>query len=314
MYQRAVITGCCALIFPLLGVLASDHKTKAHVPITKSLADLIDSVRPEVVKIAIKADIDRSSATRESMPFNGCFNGGSLCIAGTGFMVNSDGYIVTAFHVMDGFRTKDGRDEPGIKDVANAFKTLNVPTAVVFGVSIPNVDNGHVVIAAGTNYFPATLVATDPEHDLAILKADVNPFQHMPVTFAGPGAKGLPQASVKVASISVDRPRDAEEVFACGYPFGEAGLVITSGSVASAWNTKVLLRAEAAGFAFPVPIYDLDLRINPGNSGGPVFRARDSAVIGIAVETRGTLGIAVPSKFIGDFLSKEKIAWTRAQK
>jgi S1-C subfamily serine protease len=282
----------------------ADNRTQRTVP---KLADFIDGIRPTVVQVAIHA---KGGFGNIPPKFQSCFKGGTYCIAGTGFFVSSNGDIVTAFHVVDGYRTKDGSDDPGAKQVIDALGAIGIPAEMVIGVAIPNIDNGRITVASTTNYFQAILISTDPSHDLALIRATVNPFTHMPRTFGGPGASGMPQAMAGAVSLSMIRPRDGEEVFAAGYPFGETGLITTSGVVASAWKTKVLLRAEAAGFTFPAEVYNLDLRINPGNSGGPVFRMSDSALIGVSVEYTGSLGIAVPAKFVSSFLTNQKVPWT----
>jgi len=110
----------------------------------------------------------------------------------------------------------------------------------------------------------------------------------------------------------VKRPRDGEEIFACGFPFGEPGLVTTSGAIASAWKTDLLIAAKAAGVVETVETYWADLRINPGNSGGPVFRTSDQSVLGMAVEFKGTLGVVVPAKYIAEFLKAHAIQWSSA--
>ena len=292
-------------------VLSNAHAIKAQTDAT--LVDLIDGIRPSVVQVAIRIKTRVMPDTGLPQAFRDCFHGTSYCIAGTGIFVNSDGDTVTALHVADGFRSKDGVDHPGVKQVIEALEAAGIHAETVIGVATPNVDNGKVIIEASTNYFPATLIATDPAHDLALIRPSVNPFKDFPRTFSGPGSAGLPQGMAKSVTFSVTRPRDGEAIFACGYPFGEHGLVTTSGTLASAWNSKVLLRSEAAGFSSPVEIYNADLTINPGNSGGPIFRTSDQAVIGMAVESLGSLGVVVPAKFVTAFLTSQKAQWSPAK-
>jgi S1-C subfamily serine protease len=281
-------------------------------PVTsKSQSELIDSVRPSVIQVAVKI----SGTSRP--PNDPCFAGSRVCIAGTGFFVDASGYAVTALHVVEGFTVPgpDGNPQPhpGTKEVIAALAQIGTLASLEIGVALPNVETGHLTIAAGTMFFPAEVVATDPAHDLALIKATVNPFTNMPRTFAGTGSAGLPQAKAQAVTISTTRPTDGEEIFACGYPLGSPGLVTTSGTIASAWNSRVLVRAAAAGFSIPVEVYDVDLRMNPGNSGGPVFRSSDQAVIGLDVQTFGNLATIVPSKFVARFLDANKISWQKPQ-
>jgi S1-C subfamily serine protease len=84
------------------------------------------------------------------------------------------------------------------------------------------------------------------------------------------------------------------------------------GAIASAWKTESLITATAAGFSRPAEVYLVDLRINPGNSGGPIFRRDDQAVLGMAVESKGSLGVVVPAKYIAQFLKGHGIQWMPA--
>jgi S1-C subfamily serine protease len=245
-------------------------------------------------------------------PYEACFNGRVRCVAGTGFFVNSDAYAITALHVVEGYRTKDGRDEPGAREVIAASEKIGTHAQLQIGVAMPNVDSRSITMASDTLFFPAKVVATDAAHDLALIQATVNPFKKMPTPFTGDAAARIPRATVKSVSISTTRPSDGEEIFACGYPLSSHGLISTSGTIASAWNTQVLLRAEAAGFPGPVGVYEVDLRMNPGNSGGPVFRSSDQAVIGVDVQTFGNLSAIVPAKFVAAFLDANKTSWQKS--
>lgn len=280
----------------------------------RKLADVVDSVRPSVVQVAIRLRLNAENRIPPVPPqFQACFGGGGYCIAGTGFFVNTNGDVVTAFHVVDGYRAPNGIDDPGVKQILEILAANNISCDLVIGVALPDMDDKDlggikVTIAAATQVFPADIGVTDPAHDLAIVKPRRNPFTQMPTLFAGTTGGPPPQTKVKAVVFSQTRPRDAEEIFACGYPFGEAGLVTTSGSVASAWNQRVLLRSQAAGYNSPIDVYNADLRINFGNSGGPVFRLSDQAVIGVSVEGLGSLGILVPSKYVVAFLKSQNIA------
>jgi S1-C subfamily serine protease len=315
LFVGGVVRNLATLIRYLLcaaAVLGNVHAIQAQT--NPKLADLIDSVRPSVVQIDVKlVGTPGNPFPRAPATLDGCFHGGSYCIAGTGFFVNSNGDVVTAFHVVDGFRAKNGTEEPGIKQLVEALEAAGIHAEISIGIAIPNVETKSISITAGTTHYSAVLVATDPSHDLALLRPTTNPFSHMQQTFSGPGTAGWPQATAKYVTFSPTRPRDAEDIFACGYPLGEPGLITTSGTIASAWNTKVLLRAEAAGFSFPVEVYNVDLRINPGNSGGPVFRLSDQALIGVAVESFGSLGVVVPAKFVTAFLKSQGVSWTSAK-
>jgi len=239
---------------------------------------------------------------------------------GTGFFVNPNGDVVTAFHVVDGFRGKDGTDHPGARQFIEDLTAAGINAKIFVSVSLPNIDekalgkhNELKITMGGVSAdFEVDVMSTDPAHDLALIRPHNNPFTHMPKLFEFPGSKSedLPQAKAKFVTFSAKRPRDAEDIFACGYAFGEPSQITTSGTLASGWNSEVLLRAEAAGFPLPAEVYEVDLRINPGNSGGPVFRLSDQSVIGVAVQSHGSLGVVIPAKFVTAFLTSQGVAWT----
>lgn len=276
--------------------------TRAQEQTSESLPDLINLIRPSVVQIVIRTL--RPVPPGIKFP---CFEGHrTLCIAGTGFFVNADGYVVTAAHVVDGGKT----EHPGIKQALEALQHQGISAKVQIGVAAPNIEQNNVTIAATVVYFDAEVVAQDPADDLSVVKStSVNRLTQMPQTFAGPGAAGWPQTTAQVARLSKTRPTDGEKIFACGYPLSSMALVSTDGKISSAWNSLVLIRAKAEGMSTPVEVYEANLKINPGNSGGPVFRSSDQTVVGVAVEAFGNLTVAVPMKSVKKFLDTNKISW-----
>jgi S1-C subfamily serine protease len=268
----------------------------------KNTTHLIDLVRPAVVQVLVHIT---DGAPTISLPVSvqSCFDASKInCVVGTGFFVNDTGDVVTACHVAD-----------GVQQIVQLLGTTGIHARATIGINMPNVETKNLTLSSGTVGFPATLIATDPEHDIAVFRPATNPFTNMPKTFAGPGASGFPQTKAAFVHLAVGRPRDGEEVFACGFPFGEPGLVTTSGAIASAWKTELLTTAKAAGMTIPVEIYWVDLRVNPGNSGGPVFLMGERSVVAMVVELKGSLGFAVPAKYIVEFLKTHDIRFTSMQ-
>jgi S1-C subfamily serine protease len=274
------------------------------------LPNMIDTVRPSVLKIEVSLRFGMG-LDRIPSDLQPCFRGNPYCTVGTGFFVNDHADVVTAFHVVDGYRSPDGVSHPGIKQIQEELHSLGIESEIDIGIEFPNVETKLMTVSTNTVIISATLIATDPAHDLALIRAVENPFVSSFKLIGGTYQK-VTKSQPVFAKISTIRARDSEPIFACGYPFGEEGLVTTSGTIASAWNTKVLIRAEAAGFNDKQDVYNVDLRINPGNSGGPIFRLSDSSVVGVAVETLGSLGIAVPAKFVAQFLTTHGVPWTPA--
>jgi formylglycine-generating enzyme required for sulfatase activity len=130
--------------------------------------------------------------------------------AGSGVIVHSDGYVLTAEHV-----------------IANAKRIF--------------------VLTAGEFRAPATLVSTDSEHDLALLKIETVGLSEAPIGYAG--------------AVRLD-----QEVITVGFSFGLREVSVTRGRIAAV-RTRGVQR-----------VFQVDAAINPGNSGGPIFNGRGEVV------------------------------------
>jgi S1-C subfamily serine protease len=173
---------------------------------------------------------------------------------GSGFLVDAQGHILTNAHV-----------------VANASK-----------IRITLVDK---------RSFPADLVASDPDSDLAVLRVS---------------ATGLPQ-------VAMGTSRDlmvGETVIALGNPFGLSNSV-TTGVVSASRRS---LRTGGREFR---DFIQTDASINPGNSGGPLVNL-DGEVIGVntaIVQEAQGIGFAIPidkaRRILGDLLKFGRVtgAW-----
>lgn len=131
--------------------------------------------------------------------------------SGSGFIWDHEGHVVTNFHVIEGARK----------------------------VTITLQDRSE---------WPAELVGTAPEKDLAVLKIDAPPELLKPLL---PGTSG---------NLSVGR-----KVLAIGNPFG-LDTTLTTG-VVSALGREI----EAANNRTIRNVIQTDAAINPGNSGGPLL-------------------------------------------
>jgi serine protease Do len=155
---------------------------------------------------------------------------------GSGFIINKKGFILTNNHVVDG---------------ADSIQ----------------------VILSDKREFTGTVVGTDPQSDVALIKID-NPVD-LPV---------LPLGDSSALEV-------AEWVIAIGNPFG-LSQTVTVGVVSATGRSSVGIN-EYENFI------QTDAAINPGNSGGPLINARGEAVgINTALfsKTGGYMGIgfAIP--------------------
>lgn len=159
---------------------------------------------------------------------------------GSGFVYDTEGHIVTNNHVIAGA----------------ARITVN--------------------FADGTEA-PATLVGTDPDSDLAVIKVDLPASKLTPIPVG-----------------TSDDLRVGQFVVAIGNPFGLQGSM-TIGIVSGLGR----LLNEGQGFSIS-DIIQTDAAINPGNSGGPLLNL-DGEVIGIntaiesPVRASSGIGYAVPA-------------------
>ena len=155
------------------------------------------------------------------------------------------------------------------------------------------VTNNHVVDGAsritvtfydGTTV-EASLVGTDSDSDLAVIKVDTNAVQLQPVTMAD-------STQLKVGQFAI----------AIGNPFGLQG-TMTVGFV-SGLGRLLPANQNAMGPNYRIPeIIQTDTAINPGNSGG-VLLDNAGKVIGVTssiATTSGTfagVGFAIPSAIV----------------
>jgi S1-C subfamily serine protease len=155
---------------------------------------------------------------------------------GSGFVIDKDGHILTNYHV--------------IADARQVEVTMH-----------------------NRKKFRATVVGTDPAHDLAVIKIDA------------------PSLTPAVLGDSHNL-QVGQKVYAIGNPFGLAG-TMTRGIVSSIRPVK-----EPNGAAIDEAI-QTDAAINPGNSGGPLMNGHGE-VIGIntmilsSVGQNAGIGFAIP--------------------
>jgi len=145
---------------------------------------------------------------------------------GSGFVYDTDGNIVTNYHVIEGATTVEVRFNSGY---------------MAYG----------------------TVVGTDLDSDLAIVKVDVPAEEIHPLTLGDSSALKVGQT-----------------VVAIGNPFGLNG-TMTVGIVSALGRTLDAIHQTPDGQPFTAgDIIQTDAAINPGNSGGPLFNI-NGEVIGI---------------------------------
>jgi len=178
--------------------------------------------------------------------------------SGSGSIIDTRGYILTNHHV-----------------VADAQKL-------------------EVTLADGSKW-PAKLIGSDPDSDLAVIKIDA------------------PKEKLKIIPMGDSRNlKIGQKVLAIGNPFG-LQRTLTTGIVSSLGRT---IRSDAGTLIEDV--IQTDAAINPGNSGGPLLNS-DGEIIGInsaiLSPSGGSVGIgfAIPvntaKRVVPDLLSKGYVTY-----
>ena len=220
----------------LTGTQTAAHNTVARLPGTQPLVELSDAfsavaehVRPSVVFIKSdrKERVAQMQVPRGFEPFFNFPQGQSREQvqrgSGSGFIVSEDGYILTNNHVVDGAQK----------------------------VTVQLLDR---------RSFPAKVVGTDPNTDVAVIKIDT---------------RGLDPAALGSSAST----RIGEWVLAVGNPLGEnLTFTVTSGIVSAKGRGRLQLPGSTDRSI--QDFIQTDAAINPGNSGGPLVNVRGE-VIGI---------------------------------
>jgi serine protease Do len=170
---------------------------------------------------------------------------------GSGFVWNKDGYLVTNNHVVNG------------------------------------ADKIEVKFADGTT-LSASMVGTDPDSDLAVIKVDNPGFELTPIQVDG-------SSDVKVGQVAI----------AIGNPFGLEN-TMTAGIVSALGRTLPASQGSttANGQTYSIPdIIQTDAPINPGNSGGPLVDDQGmligvNAAIESSSQSNSGIGFAIPATIV----------------
>jgi S1-C subfamily serine protease len=204
---------------------------------TEILTSVYAQVNPSVVNIQVTKQVQQS----DSFGFFGNSQPPDLYQygQGSGFVYDAEGRIVTNNHVVDG--------------------ASKVEVTFYDDVTVP-----------------ATVVATDPGSDLAVIKVNVDASELHPVSLADSSQLQVGQRAIAI-----------------GNPFGLEG-TLTSGIISALGRT---LPASNTKFVIP-DIIQTDAAINPGNSGGPLLNERGE-VIGVTTAIVPGTGPGGQGSFLG---------------
>lgn len=200
---------------------------------TEIYTEVYRRVSPSVVRIDNLTAISSPRGSDTALPES----------QGSGWVWDTNGFIVTNHHVVDG------------------------------------ADRLTVTLADGVEV-PATLIGSDIDSDLAVIRVDPALVQLAPV------ARG-----------SLDEVQVGQRAIAIGNPFGFDNSMTTG--IVSALGRSI---EAQSGYSIPLAI-QTDAAINPGNSGGPLLNERGQ-VIGVnflirsAVASSSGVGFAIPINIV----------------
>ena len=242
LLSAAVSSASTVGLISAIGVPAAEQAGAAPATEEPAAELAIDSGLPadltDVVERATQSVVTVTAVGVSRAPFSPF--GRPTRGVGSGVIVSSTGLIVTNNHVVEGARD------------------LTVTTA-----------DGEEL--------NATLVSTDPQRDLATIRAEGGPL--VPATLGD--------------SVALEV---GETVFAIGSPLGEFTETVTRGIV-SALDRSIDVADEQSGRGQRLTgLVQTDAAINPGNSGGPLINERGE-VIAINTAVAGSaqgIGFAVP--------------------
>ncbi|HEV8309849.1 MAG TPA: DegQ family serine endoprotease, partial [Methylomirabilota bacterium] len=250
-----------ALAAPASAPAAARQDVMGALPESYPWIHLAEALTPAVVNVRTTGEAARGTETEETIPepFRRFFPSEprersperaprQIRGLGSGFIIDAGGYIVTNHHVVDGAKSIE------------------------------------VALSDGRK-LPATLVGSDPETDLALVKVEAT------------GLPTIPLGSSRAVKV-------AEPVMAIGNPFGldhtvTVGIISGKSRVIGAGRYDDFLQTDAA--------------INPGNSGGPIVNTRGEAIgIATAIASRSGgfqgIGFAIPSDLAKPILGQLQAA------
>lgn len=163
--------------------------------------------------------------------------------AGSGFIVSNDGYIVTNKHMVE-------------------------QTDAKYTVILKNAQNVDEKIEA-------TVIARDPNNDIAILKID-----RKDLPFLNLGDSG---------NLSV-----GQTTVAIGYALGQFDNTVSKGII-SGLSRSITAGGTASGYENLENLIQTDAAVNPGNSGGPLLDIGGNVIgVNVAMADAQSIGFAIP--------------------
>jgi S1-C subfamily serine protease len=258
--MRAVLV-CFALALSALPVAAGERAKNPSEAVV--FIRLIGSIHAQIEELGQTRTVDRDRLELGS---------------GTGFLVTSDGYVVTNHHVV----------EPNDIVLTEALRKATIslkPTRIEVCLSRELMESR----GAPTQCLDASIVASDATLDLAVLSV---------------GGTNLPYIALGDSDVA----SSGQPAQALGYPFGRQLLLDDSTSrrpqtvpeLSTIAGTISAVRSSDAERR----LLQIDANLNPGNSGGPLVD-RDGFAVGVIrarLVDAPSIGFAIPINQVKAFL------------
>jgi len=202
----------------------------------------------------------------------------------------------TALSSGSGVIVEENKDEGWVYIITNAHVVADVEKTSGYQ-TITQKAEVFEVIYSNNQRVTATLVGKNPQEDIAVLKADIDPTGHSNVITVADSHKVVP----------------GQSAMAIGSPQGINYRNTATYGIVS--NTKVKVAADNDGDGVTTDLYliQVDAALNPGNSGGPLFNMKGELIgintMKLTTSSDGTalelMAFAIPSshaKLIADQL------------
>lgn len=183
---------------------------------------------------------------------------GDTAAVGTGFLVGTGRYLVTANHVA---------------------QALGDPSALLAGMPGVDIDTPDLQLHSAFAHVPMKFLGADPKNDIAAFEVLMSTGAAT-MEFAMRDDDGKLWTSGQTGPVTFSSAPVASglEIAISGFPLNSASLVTTRGYIASSWVSETR--------PADVVSYLGDITAISGNSGGPVYRVSDGRVIGVCVAVK----------------------------
>jgi len=255
-----------------------------------NISQITQSINPRVVQIVLVVQQTEGELSSNIIP------------VGTGLLLNNDGYVITASHLID---------------IAELYVQQNQTKTMKLGIIIPPPDvvlNNQSVLQVSTNDFE--VISTDREHDLALLRLKISktisPFngETLSEIHFSNGASGT--LNLGDARFGKNISNNIS-VSITGYPSTQLVLDTKTGKVTSPEIIGIIsprISLETSYVTFQLENYfQSDIISTQGLSGSPVYSPRNGEIMGICINISDSSKetAIIPSRYILTLLKDNNI-------